>query len=37
MDWYVANGYLTEKPDVARVVDNSFADYAVRTLGKYQP
>jgi len=37
MDWYVANGYLTDKPDVARLVDNSFADYAVRTLGKYQP
>jgi NitT/TauT family transport system substrate-binding protein len=37
MDWYVANGYLTEKPDLNRVVDNSFADYAVRTLGKYQP
>jgi NitT/TauT family transport system substrate-binding protein len=37
MDWYVANGYLTEKPDVARIVDNSFADYAVRALGKYQP
>jgi NitT/TauT family transport system substrate-binding protein len=37
MDWYVANGYLTERPDVARIVDNSFADYAVRTLGKYQP
>jgi len=37
MDWYVANGYLPEKPDINRLVDNSFADYAVSVLGNYQP
>ena len=37
LDWYVANGYLTEKPDLNRLVDHSFADYAVRVLGPYQP
>jgi NitT/TauT family transport system substrate-binding protein len=37
LDWYVRNGLVTERPDVNRLVDHSFADYAVRTLGRYQP
>src|SRR5262249_21165986 len=37
LDWYVSNGYLSERPDVNKLVDNSFADYAVRMLGKYEP
>jgi NitT/TauT family transport system substrate-binding protein len=37
LDWYVRNGLVTERPDVNRLVDHSFADHAVRTLGRYQP
>ncbi len=34
-DWYVANGYMEKKVDLAQVVDTQFLDYAVGKLGKY--
>jgi NitT/TauT family transport system substrate-binding protein len=37
LDWYVAHGYVPQKPDVARVIDNSYVDHALAVLGRYQP
>ena len=37
LDWYVANGYVPQKPDLAQALDNSYCDYAVQQLGRYQP
>lgn len=34
-DWYVANGYMEKKVDLAQMVDTQFVDYAVGKLGKY--
>jgi NitT/TauT family transport system substrate-binding protein len=37
LDWYVANGYVPQKPDLAQAIDNGYCDYAVQQLGRYQP
>ncbi|HZU07893.1 MAG TPA: ABC transporter substrate-binding protein [Chloroflexota bacterium] len=37
LDWFVANGYLRERPDLRMVVDNRYVDYALQQLGRYQP
>jgi NitT/TauT family transport system substrate-binding protein len=36
-DWFAANGYVSTKVDLSKVIDNQFADYAVEQLGPYQP
>jgi NitT/TauT family transport system substrate-binding protein len=36
LDWYASHGLVQQKPDLTQVIDNSFVDYAVRQLGKYQ-
>ena len=36
-DWFAEHGYVQNKVDLARAVDNQFADYAVSQLGPYQP
>jgi NitT/TauT family transport system substrate-binding protein len=35
MNWYQANGYLEAQPDLSRIVDTRFADYARQRLGPY--
>ncbi len=35
-DWFFENGYVQHKVDLAKVIDNQFADYAVAQLGPYQ-
>jgi sulfonate transport system substrate-binding protein len=37
LDWYVANGYVPQKPDLAQALDNGYCNYAVQQLGRYQP
>ncbi len=37
LDWYVTNGYVPQKPDLAQALDNGYCDYAVQQLGRYQP
>jgi NitT/TauT family transport system substrate-binding protein len=37
LEWYLRNGWVTERPDLTRVIDNSYCDYAVQQLGTYQP
>ncbi|HLH26605.1 MAG TPA: ABC transporter substrate-binding protein [Chloroflexota bacterium] len=37
LDWYVANGYVPQKPDLTQALDNGYCDYAVQVLGRYQP
>jgi NitT/TauT family transport system substrate-binding protein len=32
LDWLVEHGYVTQKPEVAPLIDNSFADYAAQML-----
>lgn len=36
-DWLHERGYVPTKVDLARVIDNQFADFAVAQLGPYQP
>jgi len=36
-DWFAANGYVPRPVDLARVIDQQFADYAVAQLGPYRP
>ena len=36
-DWYVSQGQVQQAIDVDRVVDNSYADYALSVLGPYKP
>jgi NitT/TauT family transport system substrate-binding protein len=36
-DWFVERGYVQTKVDLAKVIDNQFADYAVAQLGPYRP
>jgi NitT/TauT family transport system substrate-binding protein len=35
--WYLDRGEMTAEVDLSRVVDASFADYAVGQLGSYAP
>ena len=37
VDWFVEHGYMTGKPDMAKVIDASFCQAAMATLGRYQP
>ncbi|HZU04991.1 MAG TPA: ABC transporter substrate-binding protein [Chloroflexota bacterium] len=37
LEWYIANGYVTQKPDLAQAVDHRYCDHAVQVLGRYQP
>jgi hypothetical protein len=36
-DWYIKNGYSRTRFPAARLVDTSYADYAVQKLGPYVP
>jgi NitT/TauT family transport system substrate-binding protein len=36
-DWYVSQGQVQQPIDIDRVVDNSYADYALSVLGPYKP
>lgn len=35
-DWLAEQGYVTQKIDIGKVIDNQFVDYAIGALGKYQ-
>ena len=35
LEWYFQNGYVQARPDLKRLVDNSYVDYAVQQLGRY--
>jgi ABC-type nitrate/sulfonate/bicarbonate transport system substrate-binding protein len=37
LEWYVAHDYVQQKPDISRVIDNSYVEHALAVLGKYQP
>jgi NitT/TauT family transport system substrate-binding protein len=37
LDWYVANGSVPQRPDLAQTIDNRPCAYAVQQLGPYQP
>jgi NitT/TauT family transport system substrate-binding protein len=37
LQWYVANGYVAQAPDLAQAIDPRYCDYAVGELGRYQP
>ena len=37
LDWYASHGYVQEKPNLSQVIDNTFVDHALSTLGKYSP
>jgi ABC-type nitrate/sulfonate/bicarbonate transport system substrate-binding protein len=37
LDWYAAHDYVQQKPDISRVIDNSYVEHALAVLGKYQP
>ncbi len=37
LEWYAAHGYVPQKPDLAQIVDNTYCDYAIQQLGRYQP
>lgn len=34
--WYVQHGYLEKLPDMDRIIDGSYGEYARKTLGPYQ-
>jgi NitT/TauT family transport system substrate-binding protein len=36
LDWYASHDYVKQKPDLSKVIDNSYVDYAISKLGKYQ-
>lgn len=36
IDWYFDRGYITTKPSVDKMVDDEFAEYAVKELGPYR-
>ncbi len=36
-EWFFERGYVPTKVDLAKVIDNQFADYAVEQLGPYRP
>jgi ABC-type nitrate/sulfonate/bicarbonate transport system substrate-binding protein len=36
-DWYVSQGQVQQPINLARVVDNGYADYALSVLGPYKP
>jgi ABC-type nitrate/sulfonate/bicarbonate transport system substrate-binding protein len=37
LDWYVANGHVPQRPDLAQAIDDTPCAYAVQQLGRYQP
>lgn len=37
LDWYASHGYVQEKPNLSQVIDNTFVDHALTTLGRYSP
>ena len=37
LDWYASNGFVTQKPDLLQTIDNSYCDYAIQQLGRYEP
>src|SRR5579884_822544 len=36
LDWYVAQGYVPQRPDLSQAIDHRYCDYAVQYLGRYQ-
>jgi NitT/TauT family transport system substrate-binding protein len=36
VEWYMRGNHLTARPDIPRVVDNSYVDFANQQLGRYQ-
>jgi NitT/TauT family transport system substrate-binding protein len=37
LDWYVGHGYVAERPDLTKALDDSFCQFAVKELGPYTP
>jgi NitT/TauT family transport system substrate-binding protein len=37
LDWYMANGFVQERPDLTKALDDSFCQAAVKELGPYTP
>jgi NitT/TauT family transport system substrate-binding protein len=37
LDWYMAHGFVQERPDLSKALDDSFCQYAVSQLGPYTP
>ena len=37
LDWYVANGYVTDRPDADKTFDPSYCKAAMKALGPYRP
>jgi NitT/TauT family transport system substrate-binding protein len=37
INYYIEAGYMKDKPDLSKLVDTSFQQYAVQQLGPYQP
>jgi NitT/TauT family transport system substrate-binding protein len=35
LDWYFERGHVAQRPDLNRLVDNSYVDYAIQQLGRY--
>jgi ABC-type nitrate/sulfonate/bicarbonate transport system substrate-binding protein len=35
LDWYASHDYVKQKPDLNKVIDNSYVDFALSKLGKY--
>ncbi|MBI2848681.1 MAG: ABC transporter substrate-binding protein [Chloroflexi bacterium] len=35
-NWYLANGYITSKVPIEKIVDDTFVDNAIKKLGKYK-
>jgi NitT/TauT family transport system substrate-binding protein len=35
LNWYFERGHVSERPDLKRLVDNSYVDYAIQQLGRY--
>jgi hypothetical protein len=37
LDWYASNGFVAQRPNLLQTLDNSYCDYAIQQLGRYQP
>lgn len=37
LEWYFERGHVRERPDIRRLVDNRYVDFAIQQLGRYTP
>ncbi len=37
LEWYFERGHIRERPDIRRLVDHSYVDFAIQQLGRYAP